>query len=1145
MNKIFLGESQVKPLPEGGRGRLVRRGGETYYCIENYHAMRPFFMTVVSGYDHWMFVSSTGGLTCGRRDPDHALFPYTTDDKIHDASTTTGPLTCLQVNDGERLRLWKPFEPGTSVYRLERNLYKNLEGNRLVFEETNHDLGLTFSYSWTTGETLGFIRKAELRNDKSAAVDVRLIDGLQNLLPSGVGRSLQNDRSTLVDAYKQAEAVPEAKAGLYTLSSILTDRAEPSEALRATVAWVSGIEQTALLVSDEQLRHFCSGAAIDGETFKKGQRGAFLLQAELNLEPGHTSSWYTVADIGLGPAQVSDLLGRLRRGVDEELIEKDIRAGTRRLRQLVGSADGFQAASDALTTRRHFSNTLFNVMRGGVFDLEYELPVSDFLGFVSQWNRPLIKAFAERLPKGGGAISLADAIDLAREAGHPDMQRLGLEYLPLTFSRRHGDPSRPWNHFSIEVRRSDGTNSLGYQGNWRDIFQNWEALSLSYPEFIESFIAKFVNASTPDGYNAYRISENGFDWEVLDPDDPWSNIGYWGDHQVAYLERLLELSRRYHPGRLEADLERDIFVYADVPYRLKSYREQLRDPRNTIEYDSDREKALKRRVEALGIDGQLVAGPDGDILHVNLLEKLLVPALSKISNLVPGGGIWMNTQRPEWNDANNALVGSGLSMVTLCYLRRYVALLNGLLEDCSAEDFPVSVELLAFFEALDNHLAGHDELLDGAVSDRQRKDFMDDVGAIGDAWRDSLYSGLGGERSGLERKALSEFLARVTQYLDHSIGLNRRDDGLFHSYNLVRFDDQGFAVEHLEPMLEGQVAVLSCGFLDLAESLELLEALRSSPLYREDEQSYMLYPDRALPSFRKKNVIPSDRVEGFDWLDAQLRRGRNPYVEQDREGVLHFNGELRNVEVLRQALSRDRDVSDNDAKRLCTLYESVFNHRRFKGRSGSMYKYEGLGCIYWHMVSKLALSVAEIARLGAHKGASVEQVKSLSGHYRAIRNGLGVHKSPMAYGAFTTDPYSHTPGFSGVQQPGLTGQVKEDVIARFCELGVAVDGGRLSFAPVLLERKEFLDQPRRWRFSNGTEERVENLSGESLAFTLCGIPVVYRLADRAAVTVTDASGASHSVNGTQLGRKMSDRVFGRDKQLTQIVVDIERASLRA
>jgi hypothetical protein len=33
----------------------------------------------------------------------------------------------------------------------------------------------------------------------------------------------------------------------------------------------------------------------------------------------------------------------------------------------------------------------------------------------------------------------------------------------------------------------------------------------------------------------------------------------------------------------------------------------------------------------------------------------------------------MNTQRPEWNDANNALVGKGLSVVTVAYLRRFIA----------------------------------------------------------------------------------------------------------------------------------------------------------------------------------------------------------------------------------------------------------------------------------------------------------------------------------------------------------------------------------------------------------------------------------------------------------------------------------------
>ena len=228
----------------------------------------------------------------------------------------------------------------------------------------------------------------------------------------------------------------------------------------------------------------------------------------------------------------------------------------------------------------------------------------------------------------------------------------------------------------------DGGRSLRYEGNWRDIFQNWEALGVSFPRYLPGIIAKFVNASTVDGFNPYRITRDGIDWEVADPEDPWSYIGYWGDHQIIYLLRFLEAAERFLPGTLEGLLEREIFCFADVPYRIKPYEEILEDPYSTIVYDTALASRVEDRVGAVGTDGRLVQGDDGSIYHVNLLEKLLVPALSKLSNFVPGGGIWMNTQRPEWNDANNALVGNGLSVVTLCHLRRYIRFLEGLLRRC-------------------------------------------------------------------------------------------------------------------------------------------------------------------------------------------------------------------------------------------------------------------------------------------------------------------------------------------------------------------------------------------------------------------------------------------------------------------------------
>ena len=41
------------------------------------------------------------------------------------------------------------------------------------------------------------------------------------------------------------------------------------------------------------------------------------------------------------------------------------------------------------------------------------------------------------------------------------------------------------------------------------------------------------------------------------------------------------------------------------------------------------------------------------------------------------------------------------------------------------------------------------------------------------------------------------------------------------------------------------------------------------------------------------------------------------------------------------------------------IFEEIFDHKSFTGRSGTFFGYEGLGSIYWHMVSKLLLSVQE------------------------------------------------------------------------------------------------------------------------------------------------------------------------------------------
>ena len=69
--------------------QIVTLEGENYYKIANNDTMRPFFMSIVSDSNHWLFISSNGGLTAGRKNAEFALFPYYTDDKITESVDIT------------------------------------------------------------------------------------------------------------------------------------------------------------------------------------------------------------------------------------------------------------------------------------------------------------------------------------------------------------------------------------------------------------------------------------------------------------------------------------------------------------------------------------------------------------------------------------------------------------------------------------------------------------------------------------------------------------------------------------------------------------------------------------------------------------------------------------------------------------------------------------------------------------------------------------------------------------------------------------------------------------------------------------------------------------------------------------------------
>ena len=1125
------------------------------YKISNVNQMDPFLMTITSGSDHWMYLSSTGCLTAGRKKAEYALFPYVTDDLLHRNAHFTGPVTILRNQQDSKNHIWEPFSKHKQPFNLENNLYKNSLGDTVVFEEKNHTLGLTYSYKWQASAEYGFIRKSSLKNFGEKSIQVELLDGLRNIMPAGVELRTQQEMSNLANAYKVSEYMPDANCALFFMNALLMDRPEPGESLYTNLVWSYYNGEKIISLNEEDIARFTANGAFNGTHLVVGKPGSFLTKIKKNLEPGSEIHWYTVADVHKSQSEVTHLISDLNDASKIELkLEESTRENHLLLQSAIGSADGFQCTNETINDLHHTANTTFNVLRGGVFLNNYDLRIEDFLKFLSNRNTQIFERYSDKIKALPEKIGLRELIDFGDKTKEPSLRRLCREYLPLTLGRRHGDPSRPWNRFEIRTRDEHGNRLLYYEGNWRDIFQNWEALGYSYPLTWESMVCTFINATSMDGYNPYRITSEGIDWEVSDPDDPWSYIGYWNDHQIIYLLKLMEHLYNHDPSAIKQLLKERLFSYANIPYRLRTFDQIVENPKETIDFDFEGNAAIQDLVKNMGNDGKLVLNENQTVYHVTMCEKLLVLSLAKICNYIPGAGIWLNTQRPEWNDANNALVGNGASMVTVYYLRRFLAFFSDLLGEMDFDTVPVSVEVCAWFNAAKGIVMDWTKSKNlGLITNKDRMEYVSKLGKIFEEYRSTVYNkGFSGTED-LSLNQISEFIFAINYDLGNTIRSNKNANGLYHAYNTIKIDlrKQSMDVQNLDLMLEGQVAALSSGILNIDDAIGVLESLFASDLYREDMKSFMLYPVKKVTPFLDKNIIQPHSISKSKLLKTMLRKNDLTLIEQDADGQVRFRPQFRNGFDLQAALHQmidkedNRNLVDQEYDLVMEIFEEVFDHRNYTGRSGTMFSYEGIGSIYWHMISKLLLAIQENYFKAVRTDVSLEKIKKLGQLYYDIRGGLSAAKTPEEYGAFPYDPYSHTPAHSGAQQPGMTGQVKEEILTRFGELGCMVTQGRIKFEPYLLRRDEFITGKKEFQYYNVSHQKIIlNIKKNQLAYTFCQVPVIYTLTGgENSLKLEHNDGSIVELDGNTLRKKDSRHIFNRDSAIKQINLNLDTGLL--
>tara|TARA_B100001564_G_scaffold150258_2_gene126346 strand:- start:7118 stop:10480 length:3363 start_codon:yes stop_codon:yes gene_type:complete len=1106
------------------------------YKISNVDRMDPFLMSLTSSDNHWMFISSNGALTAGREKADYSLFPYITDNLIHSSLNTTGPTTTIEIyKDNNKLDTWSPLSYLPPRHNVEKNLYKDALGDNILFEEINKDLNITFRYQWLTSREYGFIKRTELVNDSDEEFNFKIIDGIQNILPSGLDVQTQQSLSNLSNAYKHSEIIKDTKLGIFSLGSLLMDRPDPGEALSANTVWVrSNINFKPSLSSPNN-----TNANVYAEVLT-GAPGSYFINSQITLEQGQKAEWDIVLDVSQNHKSVVALNEKINFIKNE--IDISIEQNQLSLIKYLGSADGFQVTSSKNNTLHHTSNVLFNIMRGGIFVHNYDINKPDFIKFLKIRNKTIYNSIVDKLDQLNEKATISELIDFGESQKSPSLARLCYEYLPITFGRRHGDPSRPWNKFNIKVNEGDSVIYY-HEGNWRDIFQNWEGLIISYPKSLPSIISKFLNATTKDGYNPYRINKEGIDWEVVDENETWSHIGYWNDHQIIYLLKLLEAQWQIDRSFIFASLNKKIFSTANVPYRIKDDDKILENPKNTIDFDHALHQKIMNDVKRIGTDARLVLEQD-QVVHVSMAEKLLVLQLSKLSNFIPDGGIWLNTQRPEWNDANNALVGYGVSMVTLYYLNRHISFINKVLLDVIMTEFEISVEVFDWFIDVKATFERYSPTINEKLDAVRRKTFVQELQKVFSNYREKTYNKSSSGKNKIKVIDIINFNNLVLAHFENSIKNNYKES-LYGAYNTINIDGSNkMNVTSLYPMLEGQVSALSSEKVEPKNAIKMLNALFESDMYQKEQNSFMLYPRKDLKRFLEKNIIPEEIVNESNLFKTLIKRNNTDIIYKDSSGKYRFNDSLINSNYLKAKLDKLsnieelRQIINNEENEILDHYIIVFDHQNYTGRSGTMYGYEGIGSIYWHMVSKLLLATQELYFKATQMDEDTDTLRGLGNLYYRIRSGLSSDKTPEQYGAFPYDPYSHTPYKRGAQQPGMTGQVKEEIITRMGELGCSINNEKLIFNPKLLKISEFLNENATFSYVDVNQKLCElDLSQNQLAFTYCQVPIIYELKDiEQNISILYTDNEIEIIRGDSLTKEISTEIFSRSGKIKEIKV---------
>ena len=213
---------------------------------------------------------------------------------------------------------------------MKRSIAKSTAGDRLRFSEHHPELGLTFSYTWTTASDFGFVRSCELTADADrSSISVDVLDGLVNILPAGVELAHNSRRAP----WSMPTAVLRStRCRVWHCSRWkrwFRTRPTRRRPCRRTPCGCSA--STTATLPSRRIRCGPSGPGhLEPEPLVIGRKGAYLVSTTLTVAPGIRPDWSLVADVGQDHVAVSQLRQRLTSAELSAEVERAIEAPVRR-----------------------------------------------------------------------------------------------------------------------------------------------------------------------------------------------------------------------------------------------------------------------------------------------------------------------------------------------------------------------------------------------------------------------------------------------------------------------------------------------------------------------------------------------------------------------------------------------------------------------------------------------------------------------------------------------------------------------------------------------------------------------------------------------------------------------------------------------